>query len=70
MNNVNISKKLKCSEHYEFYHSMCNQMVTSEIIPTFHEYTVWLPFHIMGDESGAPNGKFWDKDLKTKTKRK
>ena len=50
MNNVNISKKLECSEHYEFYHSMCNQMVTSEIIPTFHEYTIWLPFHIMGDE--------------------
>ena len=30
--------------------SMCNQMVTSEIIPYFHEYTIWLPVNIMGDE--------------------
>ena len=36
---------------------MCNQMVTSEIrqnaseiIPQFHEYTIWLPINIMGDE--------------------
>ena len=30
--------------------SMCNQMVTSEIIPLFHEYTIWLPINIIGDE--------------------
>ena len=30
--------------------SMCNQMVTIEIIPLFHEYTIWLPINIMGDE--------------------
>ena len=30
--------------------SMRNQMVTSEIIPYFHEYTIWLPVNIMGDE--------------------
>ena len=29
---------------------MCNQMVTSEIIPWFLKYTIWLPIHIMGDE--------------------
>ena len=28
---------------------MCNQMVTSEI-REFHEYTIWLPINIMGDE--------------------
>ena len=32
--------------------SMYNQfMVTSEVIPLFHEYTIWLPINIMGDES-------------------
>ena len=25
-------------------------MVMSEIIPKFHEYTIWLPINIMGDE--------------------
>ena len=31
--------------------SMYNQfMVTSEVIPLFHEYTMWLPINIMGDE--------------------
>ena len=29
---------------------MCNQMVTSEIIPLFHEYPIWLPINIMGEE--------------------
>ena len=36
---------------------MCNQMVTSEIrqnaseiIPQFHEYTIWLLIDIMDDE--------------------
>ena len=29
---------------------MCNQMVPSEIIPLFHEFTIWLPINIMGDE--------------------
>ena len=31
--------------------SMYNQfMVMSEVIPLFHEYTIWLPINIMGDE--------------------
>ena len=30
--------------------SMCNQMVTSEIIPLFHDYTIWLPINIIGDK--------------------
>ena len=29
---------------------MCNQMVTSEIREWFHEYTIWLPINIMGNE--------------------
>ena len=30
--------------------SMCNQMVRSEIRESFHEYAIWLPINIMGDE--------------------
>ena len=27
-----------------------NQMVVSEIIPLFHEYTIWLSIDLMGNE--------------------
>ena len=29
---------------------MGNQMMTSEIISQFYEYTIWLPFNIIGEE--------------------
>ena len=40
----------RSSRNFSALISMCNQMVTSEIIPEFHEYTIWLPINIMGDE--------------------
>ena len=35
---------------------MCNRMVTSEISPQFHEFTILLPNNITGDKLPSQSG--------------
>ena len=34
-------------------------MVTSEIIPWFHELTIWWPINILGDKWGSQEAVFF-----------
>ena len=39
-----ISRAFRRGKLLEFWQN------ASEVIPKFHEYTIWLPFNIMGDK--------------------